>query len=74
MKDNERDSAPPDVVEQERARSDAVRAAPPTPDSGVQPGFKVVDEAPSRGGSKLVWTALLVVVAILAGYMMGYFR
>jgi hypothetical protein len=53
---------------------DSIAAAPPTADASQQPGFRVVDEAPSRGGVKLVWTALVVVVAILVGYYFGFFR
>ena len=53
---------------------EGVRVAPPSQDAGQQPGFKVLEEEPKRGGSKLVWTALLVAVAILAGYYFGFFR
>ena len=56
------------------ADQEDVRVAPPAPDPNQQPGFKVVKEAPRRGGNKLIWTALVVVLAILAGYLMGYFR
>jgi hypothetical protein len=56
------------------AVSSEVTAATSSAEVSQQPGFKVVDEAPTRVGSKLVWTALIVVLAILAGYYLGYFR
>ena len=53
---------------------DAVRAAAPSQEASQQPGFKVVDDVPSKGGTKLVWTAFAVVVVILAGFYFGFYR
>jgi hypothetical protein len=46
----------------------------PAPDVGEQPGYKVVEERPRAAGSKLVWTAVIVLIAVLAAYMFGLFR
>lgn len=56
------------------AEGAAVRAVPPAPETNQLPGFRVVNEAPRRGGSKLVWTAIVVIIVVLAGYIFGYFR
>lgn len=47
---------------------------PPTADVSQMPGFKVLEKEPSRGGMKLVWTALVVALAIFAAYYFGLFR
>lgn len=49
-------------------------ASAPAPDAGQQPGFKVVDETPPTANNKLIWTALIVVIAVLAAYALGAFR
>ncbi|MDQ6718796.1 MAG: hypothetical protein M3Z17_10690 [Gemmatimonadota bacterium] len=56
------------------ADSAALRVTPPAPDVSEQPGFKVLDKEPSRGGTKLLWTALVVAIAIAAAYYFGLFR
>lgn len=56
------------------ADSATLRETPPTPEVAQQPGFKVLDKQPSRGGMKLVWTALVVAVAIYAAYYFGVLR
>ena len=56
------------------AASATLRETPPTPDVAQQPGFKVLDKQPSRGGMKLVWTTLFVAVAIYAAYYFGVIR
>lgn len=56
------------------ADSAALRETPPTPDVAQQPGFKVLDKKPSRGGMKLVWTSLFVAAAIYAAYYFQVFR
>ena len=56
------------------ADSASLRATPPSPDVSQQPGFKVLEKEPSRGGAKLVWTALVVAIAIFAAYYFGLFR
>lgn len=48
--------------------------AAPAPDPGQQPGFKVVEETPRSANNKLIWTAVIVVIAILAAYALGYLR
>jgi hypothetical protein len=50
------------------------QVSPPSPDPGQQPGFKVVEETPRAANNKIIWTALIVVVAILAAYVLGFFR
>ena len=55
-------------------RREDLSVSAPALEVSQQPGFKVLEEEPKRGGSKLVWTALLVVIAILAGYYFGFFR
>ena len=56
------------------ADSATLRETPPTPEVERQPGFKVLDKEPSRGGMKLVWTALIVAAAIYAAYYFGISR
>ena len=56
------------------ADSAALRVTPPAPDVSQQAGFKVLEDEPSRGGAKLVWTALVVALAIFAAYYFGFFR
>lgn len=56
------------------ADSASLRATPPSPDVSQQPGFKVLEKEPPRGGAKLVWTALVVALAIFAAYYYGFFR
>jgi hypothetical protein len=51
-----------------------LKAGPPALDASQQPGFKVVEETPRAASSKLVWTAVIVVLVVLAAYILGYFR
>jgi hypothetical protein len=51
-----------------------LRVSAPALDASQQPGFKVVDEAPQARSSKIVWTILVLIVALGAGYYLGYLR
>ena len=70
VEDEKFESAPPANPDR---RAD-LRVSAPALDASQQPGFKVLEETPRRSTSKLVWTAVIVVVAILAAYALGYFR
>ena len=74
MSDNENVDAGARRNAADDADSASLRVTPPAPDVAQQPGFKVLEKEPSRGGAKLVWTALVVALAIIAAYYFGYFR
>lgn len=57
-----------------QADPDTVRGSAPSPDVSQQPGFKVVTDEPSRGGTKLVWAALAVAILIIGAYAAGLIR
>ena len=51
-----------------------LRVSAPALEASQQPGFKVVDEGPKARPSKIVWTAVILVIGIAAAYALGYFR